>query len=87
MLVWISSGNFAAIEPPEEFMEDHATEIVRTTVVCTKCEIPFLVEGQKGKGIEILLKVRCPYPECQNINDVLWFSENSHKVVPIYNKR
>ena len=45
---------------------------MKKTVVCVKCKVPFLVEGDAGTLREEPRAVNCPNPKCQQANEVPW---------------
>ncbi len=59
--------------------------MMRKTVICVECKVPFLVEGPLGLQIELARTASCPYPGCQGSTEVLWPMDSIHKARPIYN--
>lgn len=45
---------------------------MQKTVVCSKCKVRFLVEGDAGSMKEAPRAVNCPNPKCQQANEITW---------------
>lgn len=57
---------------------------MRKTVVCSKCQRPFLIEGPEGTTKPARQGVVCPYKGCWEMNEVQWPLDSSFKVTEIY---
>jgi len=57
---------------------------VRKTVVCSKCQRPFVVEGTTGTMKPVRQGVICPYKGCWELNEVEWPIDGSFKAIEIY---
>jgi len=43
---------------------------MKKTVICTKCRVPFTLEGPKGRSKLVVQGVTCPF--CKEPNEVDW---------------
>ena len=53
------------------------------TVICSKCQRPFRVEGSAGALKEVRQGVSCPYEGCFAMNEVEWSIDGSLSSVAI----
>jgi hypothetical protein len=59
---------------------------MKITVVCSECKLPFIVEGGSSAAAVSKRWVLCPYPECEEPNEIEWPADDYYKVIPIYRK-
>jgi hypothetical protein len=60
---------------------------MRKTVICTKCKLPFLVQGTVGTLKESPQSVTCPYLNCYAANEISWPIGESCKTTRIHSKK
>ncbi len=57
---------------------------MRKTLICRKCNAPFLVEGPSGKLKKTRQEVKCPYPDCQWPNPISWPPDGCFQAFSVY---
>ena len=57
---------------------------MRKTLICRKCNAPFLVEGPSGKLKKTRQEVNCPYPDCRWPNPISWPSDGCFQAFSVY---
>lgn len=57
---------------------------MRRTVICSKCNRPFMIEGRGGTMKWVKQGVICPYKGCWEPNEVEWPIDGSFKATEIH---